>query len=139
MAELHPKLVVRGADAAIAFYEKAFGAVLTQRYTVGESVVFAELELLGGVMTLKDEDGTDRSPATLGGPGVVVEVTADDPDEVVSRAVDAGAEVRFPVADQPYGARGGRVRDPFGHEWLIQTAPTMTPEETQRAIDEAYG
>jgi uncharacterized glyoxalase superfamily protein PhnB len=25
----------------------------------------------------------------------------------------------FPVADQPYGLRQGRVVDPFGHHWLI--------------------
>jgi PhnB protein len=25
----------------------------------------------------------------------------------------------FPVADQPYGWRQGRVVDPFGHHWLV--------------------
>jgi PhnB protein len=60
----------------------------------------------------------------------------DDPDTLAARMVTAGAEVVFPVADQPYGARGGRVRDPFGVQWLLQTPVTMTPEEVQRAIDE---
>ena len=50
--------------------------------------------------------------------------------------VAAGGEVVFPVADQSYGARGGRVRDPFGVQWLLQTPVSMTPDEMQRAIDE---
>jgi uncharacterized glyoxalase superfamily protein PhnB len=25
----------------------------------------------------------------------------------------------FPVADQPYGLRQGRIVDQFGHHWLI--------------------
>jgi len=33
--------------------------------------------------------------------------------------VAAGAPVVFPIADQPYGMRQGRVADPFGHHWLI--------------------
>ena len=27
--------------------------------------------------------------------------------------------VLFPIADQPYGMRQGRVADPYGHHWLI--------------------
>jgi PhnB protein len=47
--------------------------------------------------------------------------------------------VVFPVADQLYGARGGRIRDPFGHEWLLQAPLSMTPEQVQHALDEAAG
>ena len=45
----------------------------------------------------------------------------------------------FPVADQLYGARGGRIRDPFEHEWLLQAPLSMTPEQVQHALDEAAG
>ena len=51
--------------------------------------------------------------------------------------VGAGGETVFEVAEQPYGARGGRVRDPFGHEWLVQTPVTMSPDETEAALDAA--
>src|SRR5207249_1345492 len=40
-------------------------------------------------------------------------------DAVAAQAVAAGATERFPVADQPYGWRQGRVIDPFGHHWLV--------------------
>lgn len=136
---LNAKLVVSDADAAIAYYRTVFGARQTQRYTVGESVVFAEIEIFGARLTLKDEDEHDASPTTLGSPGVLMEITTDDPDALATAAVDAGGEVVFEVADQPYGARGGRVRDPFGHQWLIQTPVTMTPEQVQRAMDELRG
>ena len=141
MAErsLCPKLVVSDADAAIAFYGKVFGAVLGHRYTVGDSVVFAELELFGTRVTLKDADDTDPSPTTLGRPGVLMDVTTDDPDTLARAVVAAGGSVVFEVADQPYGARGGRVRDPFGHEWLLQTPVALGDEDVQRRLDEMLG
>ncbi|MDQ3527628.1 MAG: VOC family protein [Actinomycetota bacterium] len=133
-AQLHAKLVVRDADAAIAFYREAFGAEQTQRHTMGEAVCYAQTELLGTTVSLKDEDEHDPSPTTLGRPGVLFEITTDDPDSVAATVVRAGGEIVFEVADQPYGARGGRVRDPFGHEWLIQTPITLTDEEVQQAL-----
>ena len=48
-----------------------------------------------------------------------LELVVDDPDAVAARAVDAGFELMFPVADQPYGWRQGRVVDPYGHHWLV--------------------
>lgn len=133
-AAVRPKLVVRRADDAIAFYTAAFGAELHERHTVGDVVVYARLTVLGTDVLLKDEDEHDPSPATLGGAGVVLDVVTSAPDELAERAVAAGAEVVFPVEDLPYGARGGRVRDPFGHQWLLQTPITMTPEEVQAAL-----
>ena len=43
----------------------------------------------------------------------------DDPGATAAQAVEAGATEIFPVADQPYGLRQGRVADPSGHHWLI--------------------
>jgi uncharacterized glyoxalase superfamily protein PhnB len=135
-AQIRPKLVVTGADAAIDFYRKVFGAAVLQRYSVGDTVVFAELELLGATITLKDADEADPSPQTLGRPGVLMDVTTDDPDSLAEAVVGSGGTVVFEVADQPYGARGGRVRDPFGHEWLLQTPLTISADEVQRRLDE---
>jgi PhnB protein len=88
---------------------------------------------------VKEEDEADPAPTTLGRPGVLLDVVTDDPDELAGIAQDNGAAVVFPVADQPYGARGGRIRDPFGHEWLLQTPLSMTPEQVQHALNEAAG
>jgi PhnB protein len=58
-------------------------------------------------------------PETAGATTVRVSLHVDDPDAAAARAIAAGATEMFPVADQPYGLRQGRVADPFGHHWLI--------------------
>jgi uncharacterized glyoxalase superfamily protein PhnB len=55
---------------------------------------------------------------------VLLQLVVADPDKVARAMVDAGGEYVFEVADREYGARAGRVRDPFGHEWLVQTPRT---------------
>ncbi len=135
-AQVVAKLVVSDADKAIAYYKSVLGAVRRQRYTHRGEVVFAEIELQGTRLELKTEDQHDPSPSTLGHPGVLLSVTTEDPDGLAAAMVGGGGEMVFEVADQPYGARGGRVRDPFGHEWLLQTPLSMTPEEVQSAMNE---
>jgi PhnB protein len=46
-------------------------------------------------------------------------VTVAGPDAVFALAIAAGAMVIYPVADQSYGWRVGRLVDPFGHHWEI--------------------
>ncbi len=118
--QITPKLVVEGADKAIRYYGEAFDAVLRRRDEGDGRVVFAELGLpCGASFQLKDADQFDKDPRQLGGPGLLLTVVADDPDRVAERMSAAGGEIVFEVADQPYGMRQGRVRDPFGHEWII--------------------
>ncbi|MFV0308404.1 MAG: VOC family protein [Desertimonas sp.] len=127
VVELRAKLVVADADAAIDFYTAAFDATVDTRATDDgvngrELVVFAQLSLLGRSVEvqLKDADGSDPSANPA---GAILELTVSDPDAVWERAIAAGATVRFPLADQPYGARQGRLVDPFGHQWLISGVP----------------
>ena len=63
----------------------------------------------------------------------------DNADAAMQRAVDAGAtQLRAPT-DQFYGERGGTLRDPFGHEWLIgHSIEEVTPEEMQRRYDAMF-
>lgn len=132
---VRPKLVVDGADRAIAFYQEVLGATLGSRYVMGEVVVFAELNLPSGdVLQVKDPDDVDASPSG-GGTGMIMDVLCDDPDAIVQEAVDRGAEVLFRVDDQPYGARQGRIRDPFGHQWIVGTAVSKPDAEVQAALD----
>jgi PhnB protein len=132
---LRPKLVVSDAPAAIAFYEAVFGAQVKQRFTMGDKVVFAELGLPSGdVLQLKDADDTDPAPDRTGS-GVILDVLCDDPDAVAEKALARGAKVVFPIRDQPYGSRQGRIRDPFGHQWIVGSASTMSDEAVQSALD----
>lgn len=132
---VRPKLSVHDAAAALRWYADQLGAQEAVRYDVGGRIVFAEMSVLGTSVTLKDEDDADPSPRTTGGPGPVLDVVTDEPDAIAARMVAAGAETVFEVADQPYGARGGRVRDPFGVQWLLQTPVTMSPEELRQRLE----
>jgi len=122
MTALYPFLAVRDTDAAIAFYAEAFGATVRERVEApGGNPIVAVLEIAGmpfGVATEAPELGTP-SPEAAGATTVRVSLHVDDPDATAARAVAAGATEMFPVADQPYGLRQGRVVDPFGHHWLI--------------------
>lgn len=129
-----PKLVVADADAAIRFYQEAFAADLMQRYVADGRVVVAELLIGEATVLLKDGDEVDPAPAAQDRCPVLLDIVTDEPDALAAAFVQAGGEVVFPVADQPYGARQGRVRDPFGHEWIVGSANTMTPEQVQAAL-----
>jgi PhnB protein len=112
--QIRPKLVVASADRALDWYERAFGARTSQRSAEGDHVHFAEFTALGTTLTIKDADRYD--PASE---GVILDVRTDDVDALWQRVVDAGAEVVFPIGDQAYGSRAGRVRDPFGVQWIL--------------------
>jgi PhnB protein len=120
--ELYPFLAVRDVAAAVEFYAAAFGAEEEgERLVAPDGRQVAVLRIDGcrvGVATEAPELGTP-SPETAGATTVRVSLQVDDPDAVAAQAVAAGASEMFPVADQPYGMRQGRVVDPFGHHWLI--------------------
>ena len=121
MTALYPFLAVRDTDAAIAFYAEAFDATVRERLDAPENVVVAVLEIEGmpfGVATENAQLGTP-SPESAGATTVRISLHVDDPDAVAAQAIAAGATEMFPVADQPYGLRQGRVVDPYGHHWLI--------------------
>ena len=120
VSSLRPRLVVKDAAAAIEYWTEVFGAEEIERFTVdGGAIVHAELAIGDSRITLKDEDSTDRAPTSLGGTSVLMMLAVDDVDALGERMVAKGGTVRFPIADAEEGGRGGRVRDPFGHEWMI--------------------
>jgi PhnB protein len=115
-------LCVRGGDAAIGFYTRVFGARETFRLQEpGGRVGHAELQLGPVTLMLADEhpEAGILSPLAFGGTGSRVHLHVDDVDVLAQRAVDAGANLVFGPADQPHGERQCRLRDPFGHEWLL--------------------
>jgi len=116
-----PMLTVIDAVGAIDFYHRAFGALEISRSTTPGGQIVAELAIDGARFGVVDENQAafNISPQSLGGTSVRVSLIVDDPDAMTRRAIDAGAIEVFPLADQPYGMRQGRVEDPYGHHWLI--------------------
>ena len=119
--ELTPMLSVADATAAIAFYRDAFGAVQEAHFTAPSGHVIAELSVDGLRFGVVDEnpEALNVSPRALGATTVRLSLIVDDPDALAVRAIAVGAREIFPVADQPYGMRQGRIADPDGHHWLI--------------------
>jgi PhnB protein len=120
-SSLTPMLTVRNAEAAIEFYRHAFDAVEQARITAPTGHVVAEMAIDGLQFFVVDEnpEAFNLSPVSLDGTTVRINLIVDDPDATTAQAVGAGASEIFPVADQPYGFRQGRVADPDGHHWLI--------------------
>jgi uncharacterized glyoxalase superfamily protein PhnB len=119
---LFPKLIVTGADEAIRFYTDALGAVLKARHTDAAGVVVhAALELHGQDIAVAEAvaDWGWIAPSTQGGSPVLLTLTSGDPDGIAQRMIDRGAVVVVPIDDRPYGKREGRLRDPYGHLWII--------------------
>src|SRR5215207_5604034 len=83
-----------------------------------------------GAIAVKDEGEGDPAPTTLGGSPVIIALDVDDADALGAALTGAGATVIYPISDQPYGARGGRFADPYGHLWMVsQQLEDLTPEE----------
>jgi PhnB protein len=138
-ARLHPRLIVTSAERAIEFYQQAFGAEEIVRYTdpkIGR-VVHAEISIDGLFLSLSDEDpaSKNQAPPGLGGSPVILTLDVTDADAVGARMQRAGAKVVFPIADQFYGKREGRLVDPFGHVWIVsQQIEELSPDEIRRRI-----
>jgi PhnB protein len=120
-SSLTPMLTVTSAAAAIDFYRDAFDATEQARFTAPTGHVVAELAIDRLRFFVVDENPAafNLAPSSLNGTTVRLNLIVDDPDATAAQAIRAGANEIFPVADQPYGLRQGRVGDPDGHHWLI--------------------
>jgi PhnB protein len=135
-----PRLYVDAGRAAIEFYQRAFGAQQVGDVFTGPSgeVIHAELRIGDAVVMLTEDTGDEsmpsRAPSATGNITTAVMATYwADVDAAWQRAVEAGAEVLYPLADQFYGERSGRVRDPFGQQWMLsQHIEDVMPDEMAR-------
>jgi PhnB protein len=141
MRGIVPYLQVRRAADAIAWYTRVFGATEVRARLVAPdgTCMNAEIEIEGTRLMLSDEMPSigSSSPATLGGTSVVLDLHVADADATFARALAEGADQVYPIADQFYGDRAGRVRDPFGHHWIIATRIREVPEGEMVAAFEA--
>ena len=131
-----PYLAIDGAAEAIEFYKKAVGALERMRMDApGGKIGHAELEISGALIMLADEypDMDFRGPKARGGTTVLIHVYVTDVDAFCERAVQAGAKLMRPIADQFYGDRIGQLQDPYGHMWSFAThVEDVTPEEMRK-------
>ncbi len=138
---LTPFLTVRNAERAIEFYKQAFGA---QERGVAKGpdgkVMHAEVKIGDSVIMLSDEypEFGSLSPQSIGGSPMGLHIYIENVDAAFDRAVKAGAQVEMPVADQFWGDRYGKLKDPFGHKWSIAThVKDMSADEMKSSMDDA--
>ncbi len=125
-----PYLAVDNCSEAIRFYSNVLGARERMRMPAPDEAV----------IMLSDEypEMDVRSPKSIGGTPVILNVYVEDVDAVFSKALQAGARPLREVEDQFYGDRSGQFEDPFGHRWSVAThIEDVSPDEMARRVEQA--
>lgn len=113
-------LIVPDASSAIAWYRDALGA--RERWNLGG---VAGLEIGGAPFFLHEvnpDNPNETSPDEIGRTSTRIELFVEDPDELLARALAAGASAGPPIEEHvlPWGVhRQGGFQDPFGHHWSV--------------------
>jgi uncharacterized glyoxalase superfamily protein PhnB len=117
-----PALYYADPRAALAFLERAFGLETTLCVTSEDGrIMHAEMAYRGKGRLIVGPAGWAefaKSPNSLGGANTQgMHLELDDLDAHCARARAAGAVITAEPADQFYGHRTYRARDPEGHHW----------------------
>lgn len=119
-----PGMRYHDAPAAIDWLSRAFGfsphlVVPDDRGGIAHAqlVLGNGMIMLGSVRPEEEYDGLVKTPREAGTNTQAPYVYIAEIDEHYQRAVKAGAEVVYEIADQDYGGRLYTVRDPEGYLW----------------------
>lgn len=135
---LTPSLNLKGAAAALEFYQAAFNAV--ERFRMPDpsgGIMHGEFQIGDSILMFCDEspDWGALSPETVGGCPLSLNLYVEDCDGLTAQAVAAGAEILRAPASYPWGERSAMVKDPFGYRWAICTQiEEVTQEEVERRM-----
>ena len=120
-------LTVKDAEKALRFYNSVFSAdVLSELRTAEGKIAHAEFRVFDTIFFLAEEDAGGPSSA-------ITHLYVGDAEAIFDACVENGCEVIFPLEKQFYGDKAGRVKDPFGHQWIIaRHLETLSPSELQK-------
>lgn len=140
--KITPYLVVRNAEAAIEWYEKALGAA--NRFVLDApdgKIINAQLVIGDSMIMLTDEfpDYGAMGPQEGERVHITLHLQSEDIERDFKRAIDAGASIDMPLADMFWGDRYGSFTDPFGYKWSMgQRIANPTPEEMKAAMQASF-
>lgn len=109
-----PYLTVHKPAELIEFVKHSFGAVEHSRTTGSAGGMHAEVKIGNSMVMIGGAEHITPAPAAI-------HLYVSDVDDAYRRALEAGAQPLFEVADQPYGERSGAVEDQHGNRWYIAT------------------
>ena len=115
-----PELHIPNGTKDIDFYKK-FGATENFCFRNDDgSIHVAELEIKGAIFHVHETMRDALEPISAKGVTAIIGLFVPDVEEVMQKAIQAGATEINPTTDHEYGYRQGMFRDPFGHYWQIQ-------------------
>lgn len=129
--------------SAIEYYQNVFDAKLAVEpveYPESPKIMHAMLRIGDTHIMMSDvPDGEwEQGPVDSATAGFWVYV--EDCDLLYNKLVESKAEVLIPIMDSFWGDRMGKVKDPFGHCWMIASFEwELTPEEIAEGRDEWLG
>ncbi|MCL2733407.1 MAG: VOC family protein [Actinomycetia bacterium] len=130
-----PWVVTDDTGAFLDFVSQAFGGEELGRVPTEDGLIGHGEIRVGDTVVLAFDRHADwpAMPSLL-------RVFVADADRAFSQAVAAGGQVVTPVADDAFGQRGGRVKDPFGNIWWVvgRVEDVTEGEMWQRLQDPVY-
>lgn len=121
VTRLFPILRTTDLPRLVAFYERAFGAAVTYRFTQEDSDVYVALAVGDGTI------GIGFEPEIARGDAVALWIYVDDLDAAFSAVLQAGGEMITEPQDMPWGERVAEVRDPEGNHMYLGV-PSAEPD-----------
>lgn len=107
---LSPYLLAEDVGAVLAFCETVFGAERLRVFHRGDQIAHGELRIDDSVLMV-------GGPVTA--PPAMLHLYLPDPDAVMARALEQGAELIEPMTDHADGDRRGGFRAPDGTAWYV--------------------
>lgn len=127
-------LTVNDGEKALKFYNEAFGAEVLEKLVDPEGVIqYAEIKIDDTIIMLY-EDRNFSAPK-----GITLQLYTGDVEGLFDSVVMSGGTVISPVKVQFYGDRAGKIRDPFGYEWLLAThVEDISATELRKRFSDLY-
>ena len=129
-----PWLISRDSAALIRFLESAFGAeeiAGSRMHSPDGSIAHAEIRIGDSIVMLFDSyEGWPQTPGFF-------RLYVEDADATHARALRSGAASVTEVTELFWGDRVGRVCDPFGNVWWLQShAVDVPPDEMRERMED---
>lgn len=125
-----PHLAIKDAQAALAFYKKAFGAkVLSKMLAPDGKILHADL-MVGDAHVFVSDPMMNSQPSSAS-----IHVYVENADKAWKKAVAAGAKVVMQLDNSFWGDRYGLLADPFGQQWAISShVEDVSPAELKKRM-----